>query len=165
MRLLFLRHKGFDCVGAPGTYHDFEQAVGKIATCKWAGGGWPLHRENEPLDVTVNRVMPDVDWVIDKDAGFKAPKDKTYRMGHFTSDLHGKSICGVHTPQGLLELMNRSNYDTLFMKYKHIYGADCKPDIFMTDMKIQSRVLPWSCLLYTSPSPRDRQRSRMPSSA
>ena len=24
---------------------------------------------------------------------------------------------------------------------------------------------PWSCLLYTSPSPRDRTRSRMPSSA
>ena len=25
--------------------------------------------------------------------------------------------------------------------------------------------LPWDCLLYTSPSPRDRQKSRMPSSA
>ena len=25
--------------------------------------------------------------------------------------------------------------------------------------------LPYSCLLYTSPSPRDRQKSRMPSSA
>ena len=24
---------------------------------------------------------------------------------------------------------------------------------------------PWNCLLYTSPSPRDRQKSRMPSSA
>ena len=24
---------------------------------------------------------------------------------------------------------------------------------------------PWTCLLYTSPSPRDRQKSRMPSSA
>ena len=27
------------------------------------------------------------------------------------------------------------------------------------------RNLPWTCLLYTSPSPRDRQKSRMPSSA
>ena len=25
--------------------------------------------------------------------------------------------------------------------------------------------IPWDCLLYTSPSPRDRTRSRMPSSA
>ena len=28
-----------------------------------------------------------------------------------------------------------------------------------------SKVYPWVCLLYTSPSPRDRQKSRMPSSA
>ena len=27
------------------------------------------------------------------------------------------------------------------------------------------RSVPWICLLYTSPSPRDRQKSRMPSSA
>ena len=29
----------------------------------------------------------------------------------------------------------------------------------------QGAILPWDCLLYTSPSPRDRQKSRMPSSA
>ena len=29
----------------------------------------------------------------------------------------------------------------------------------------QSRKVIWTCLLYTSPSPRDRQKSRMPSSA
>ena len=28
-----------------------------------------------------------------------------------------------------------------------------------------SSTFPWTCLLYTSPSPRDRQKSRMPSSA
>ena len=28
-----------------------------------------------------------------------------------------------------------------------------------------SRLASWICLLYTSPSPRDRQKSRMPSSA
>ena len=144
MRILFLRHKGLDYVGAPGTYHDFEQTVGKIAECKWAGKEWPLHRPNEPMDATVKRVMPDADWVIDTDEGFKAPRDKDYQVGHFTSDLHGKSICGVHTPQGLLALMNRSNYDALFMKYKYVYGANCNPDIFLTDMKVQSRFLPWS---------------------
>ena len=31
----------------------------------------------------------------------------------------------------------------------------------VTDCRLDS----WSCLLYTSPSPRDRQKSRMPSSA
>ena len=28
-----------------------------------------------------------------------------------------------------------------------------------------TEITPWTCLLYTSPSPRDRTRSRMPSSA
>ena len=36
-------------------------------------------------------------------------------------------------------------------------GAMCMSTIFMSEMNI--------CLLYTSPSPRDRQKSRMPSSA
>ena len=31
--------------------------------------------------------------------------------------------------------------------------------------RIPSRLRVWDCLLYTSPSPRDRTRSRMPSSA
>ena len=30
---------------------------------------------------------------------------------------------------------------------------------------IEESTSPWACLLYTSPSPRDRTRSRMPSSA
>ena len=39
------------------------------------------------------------------------------------------------------------------------------------DLSLDENVLPvtaakvWNCLLYTSPSPRDRQKSRMPSSA
>ena len=37
-------------------------------------------------------------------------------------------------------------------------------DLKMPDMS-GMEVLKWACLLYTSPSPRDRTRSRMPSSA
>ena len=37
--------------------------------------------------------------------------------------------------------------------------ADSKPQGILLDIS------PFSCLLYTSPSPRDRQKSRMPSSA
>ena len=33
------------------------------------------------------------------------------------------------------------------------------------DMMLLSELSYWTCLLYTSPSPRDRTRSRMPSSA
>ena len=34
-----------------------------------------------------------------------------------------------------------------------------------TGKEIEDMTKPLSCLLYTSPSPRDRQKSRMPSSA
>ena len=40
-----------------------------------------------------------------------------------------------------------------------------KDDVSTLDPAIGYDWQNWSCLLYTSPSPRDRQRSRMPSSA
>ena len=41
-------------------------------------------------------------------------------------------------------------------------GGDVNPEHMEHD---KVRELLWDCLLYTSPSPRDRQKSRMPSSA
>ena len=38
-------------------------------------------------------------------------------------------------------------------------------DWFQRNMESYEHAAPWICLLYTSPSPRDRTRSRMPSSA
>ena len=37
--------------------------------------------------------------------------------------------------------------------------------VLLIDADPQGSALDWACLLYTSPSPRDRTRSRMPSSA
>ena len=144
MRILFLRQKGINMVGAPETYYEFEQTVSKYSECRWAGKDWPQHKENEILDATVKRVMPDADWVINKEVCDPIQKDGSYKVGHFTSDLHGKYLCDIHTPQGLVENMNQSNYDILFLKYKYIYGMPCPPDIFLTQMKTPSIFLPWS---------------------
>src|SRR5664280_1496310 len=38
-------------------------------------------------------------------------------------------------------------------------------DVLCRWRRMQGRAVLWVCLLYTSPSPRDRTRSRMPSSA
>ena len=43
-------------------------------------------------------------------------------------------------------------------------NADIIVKIVMIGLAIAS-IITWTCLLYTSPSPRDRQKSRMPSSA
>ena len=53
---------------------------------------------------------------------------------------YGTPLKGVNRRQGILDELKRNGYDVSF--------ADPTP-----------------CLLYTSPSPRDRQKSRMPSSA
>ena len=37
--------------------------------------------------------------------------------------------------------------------------------LFLAGHETSASALTWACLLYTSPSPRDRTRSRMPSSA
>ena len=55
--------------------------------------------------------------------------------------------------------------------FKETYNLDMKDDWFNSVRKSSLRFASWcsasfiSCLLYTSPSPRDRTRSRMPSSA
>ena len=44
------------------------------------------------------------------------------------------------------------------------FANDIKPDLDLSNFQY-SLLTGFSCLLYTSPSPRDRQKSRMPSSA
>ena len=54
---------------------------------------------------------------------------------------------------------------------QEVYGGHTICDILEEDdkfsvyIKKNKDVLPWNCLLYTSPSPRDPKTSRMPSSA
>ena len=70
-------------------------------------------------------------------------------------------------PQDSFENMKKFDLDHSFpFPYLHDadqstaknFGAECTPDFFGFNQNLD-------CLLYTSPSPRDRQKSRMPSSA
>ena len=68
------------------------------------------------------------------------------------------------------------NFEGIKNKIKKVHKAHQKPIVF-TEIGFRSIDAPWknphaegddsfnACLLYTSPSPRDRQKSRMPSSA
>ena len=57
--------------------------------------------------------------------------------------------------------------DSVYYKEGLIEGEDEKLDAVIADKAsgIYMSALSLGCLLYTSPSPRDRQKSRMPSSA
>ena len=62
-------------------------------------------------------------------------------------------------------LNNSDEFESILNKYlnddKNIQSIHNS----LSENVISNFHLPYSCLLYTSPSPRDRQKSRMPSSA
>ena len=63
----------------------------------------------------------------------------------------------------LEESLSSSGFDTSsFSSADELVKSleNSEPDLIITDVQ-----MPGICLLYTSPSPRDRQKSRMPSSA
>ena len=85
---------------------------------------------------------------------FESSEDQNYSSEAFVDYVEsGKSedlidgyerITWAHTPQdGTGVIICRASSASILFK---VFGS-------------------WSCLLYTSPSPRDRQKSRMPSSA
>ena len=145
MRVLFLTRYGEHVVGAPSTFHGFEQAVGKIVDCKWAGTGYVDHEEGENVDETVQRIMPDADWVIvDKNTLLPAKQLRNYRVGVFLSDLHGKYSHGLRTPKAFLDHLNTLNYDAFFLKYMEVHGTEFDPYLFKEGLNGDVYHLPWS---------------------
>ena len=88
-----------------------------------------------------------------------------------TNEVPWVPFAGVHA--GKLKGYTASEVlkepDKLFeslMEVKKLYNPDGMPIVF--DLQVEAEILGCDmlcCLLYTSPSPRDRQKSRMPSSA
>ena len=78
-------------------------------------------------------------------------------IGNFSSTLFGVGVNINLDPRSPGLYFDDKLAETLIMK--KIILNDYK-QVFLT-----VRVIDGTCLLYTSPSPRDRQKSRMPSSA
>jgi len=147
VNILFLRRNTEDLTGALKNYHQFCLEVAKIAECKFAGEGWPLHIKGEPIDKTVKRLYGDdsPDWVIDSDlGGFKPVHNRSYRFGAFISDLHGKYSYEIHSPGGFINLIKYAGYDAVFSKYRFIFGRGVLPHIFVQRLGKTLVFLPWS---------------------
>jgi glycosyltransferase involved in cell wall biosynthesis len=120
MNILFMTKKRDDLV-CLDYGHYFEQAVGEIANCKWAGHGWPDYR-SESLNMTVNRLMPDVDWVIYYDFEIRRemlklripPHHKRkYKVATILSDLH-------KAPTSYIRMLNNERWDAYLMLYTQL---------------------------------------------
>jgi tRNA-2-methylthio-N6-dimethylallyladenosine synthase len=76
---------------------------------------------------------------------------------------------GITTPAGLeRDNLNPKDEISFFWKVKPKYNSNFEAFIPIQngcDKFCSFCAVPYTCLLYTSPSPRDRQKSRMPSSA
>ena len=66
-------------------------------------------------------------------------------------------IFGTDPKSALNFVKDGMNKDELLAKHGHVLG--------LNDISVDMKEGAITCLLYTSPSPRDRTRSRMPSSA
>ena len=146
MRVLFLDRYGEGYVGAPHTFYEFMKKVEEQADCVFAGEDYPLFRE-ESVDDTVKRVMPDADWVIvdrDKLPTVKKAKHRSYRVGVFLSDLHGKWSHNIPNPTQFRDYLNTLNYDAFFLKYAEIHGCGVTPHLFTEGLKGKAHHLPWS---------------------
>jgi len=146
MKILMLEKNNKGKIGAPLTQWEFEQTVGKYATCAYAGEGYPDYKPNESMDEIVRRVMPNADWVIDKDDNFHAekPEDRSYKVGVFISDLHAKHSYGLGDPVKWANLLKESNYDAYFMRYPYVYGTTHRSEIVLEALGDKAHWVPWS---------------------
>ena len=94
--------------------------------------------------------------IVDK---FLSPFDEIYQ---FAADMGGAGF--VFTGENDADIMHNSvSINLNVLEEQHLLNLD--KDTNKTKIFYSGSACMYPCLLYTSPSPRDRQKSRMPSSA
>ncbi len=96
--------------------HYFEQAVGKIAECKWAGHSHKDHKPGEDLNDTIKRVMPDADWVIVYErahtrfkGAIEIPEKRACKIAFVVSDVYVN-------PPVVAKRINKGHWDAILMQ-------------------------------------------------
>ena len=120
------------------------------------------------------KLQPLLSMTVPAETGFRQTRESLRLLG-FTN-VHETRENGIHVFRIPYEINNSG--DTLYTAVKSgiLLAAKSAPLFYRAVVQAESsndirsapgfrRILLTSCLLYTSPSPRDRTRSRMPSSA
>ena len=92
-------------------------------------------------------------------------------LAHYSAAKHGvvglmQSLADELGEHGIrVNTVHPTNVNTPMIRNPAFYGLFSPPDAEPTLENAEPAMRAMHCLLYTSPSPRDRTRSRMPSSA
>ena len=95
-------------------------------------------------------------------------KERAYRMGIWARERYNHLINGKEYHAELLNMISSHSERSVMSGQLFLHGFYPPTS---EENEIWNARIPWqpipvyTCLLYTSPSPRDRTRSRMPSSA
>jgi len=92
----------------------------------------------------------------DTSGGSPAPKE-TYKVEHIAKGNETCHICAAEINMGFVEIINPQLESSIVVPFMSVHYIGHGSFSYAGSSN--------SCLLYTSPSPRDRTRSRMPSSA
>ena len=134
---------------------DPDHGHGAVTTAKAGDGTHDHHDHPAPTTTVTNRIDPD--HVGECAKGIAVPTN---------ADLsHWPDLWRLQTPNPsdptAANAAGPVDPEVLFAAGVKVSFLD--PSGY--DYPNRTKEIPWSCLLYTSPSPRDRQKSRMPSSA
>ena len=90
-----------------------------------------------------------------------------YRLRHTMSEQSTGESGDNEVSQEFVQMEKELNKETsvLSLMREQMKSMVGMVSMFVITIVISLFIRPWYCLLYTSPSPRDRTRSRMPSSA
>ena len=120
--------------------------------------------EEEKVNIIQNQLsegMRDIDTPISQDE-FIEILDKKHKMGNFDRDLFNQLNGQLDKNNRPLTIRNFS--DIWLQAQKRLENNMDNLEQEIRDLK-EERDNYINCLLYTSPSPRDKRQSRMPSSA
>ena len=109
-------------------------------------------------------VILDGDRLVSTAIGFSKTNDNSVSVipvtGFYVPDVDDLVIGKVISHNALSWEVDINSYYPGILLASDIFGKDYSPS--RDDLSLKLNI---GCLLYTSPSPRDRQKSRMPSSA
>ena len=118
-------------------------------------------RDNEELDFFDVNIL-DEDILAKKKLGIGSNTTEDETITKQITDQASDLSSNIYITTANIDKANfRGNYNKAF--YATFNDYDTSPAMIIHDNEVSTLIL--ACLLYTSPSPRDRTRSRMPSSA